>query len=71
MPQFEPDAVGPRIRVPTLIVHDRDDSINRFADGMAYAQSIRGAQFVATEGLGHRKILKDAVVLGRVALFAG
>ena len=71
MPQFEPDAVGPRIRIPTLIVHDRNDSINRFADGMAYAQAIRGAQFVATEGLGHRKILKDAVVLGRVALFAG
>lgn len=71
MPQFEPDAVGPRIRVPTLIVHDRDDSINRFADGRAYARAIRGAQFVATEGLGHRKILKDAVVLGRVALFAG
>lgn len=71
MPQFEPDAVGPRIRVPTLIVHDRDDSINRFADGRAYARAIRGAQFVATEGLGHRKILKDAVVLGRIALFAG
>lgn len=69
MPQFEPDAVGPRIRVPTLIVHDRDDSINRFADGRAYARAIRGAQFVATEGMGHRKILKDAGVLGRVALF--
>jgi pimeloyl-ACP methyl ester carboxylesterase len=71
MPQFEPDAVGPRIRIPTLVVHDRDDSINRFADGMAYAQAIRGARFVATEGLGHRKILNDAAVIGRVALFAG
>ena len=60
MPQFEPAAVGPRIRVPTLVVHDRGDSINRFADGQAYAHAIRGAQLVATEGLGHRKILKDA-----------
>src|SRR6185369_5944894 len=71
MPHFEPDAVGSRIRMPTLVVHDRHDSINRFADGMAYAHAIRGAQLVATQGLGHRKILKDAEVLGKVAIFAG
>ncbi|MBI2769035.1 MAG: alpha/beta hydrolase [Burkholderiales bacterium] len=69
MPQFEPEAVGPRIRVPTLVVHDRGDSINRFADGQAYAHAVRGAQLLATEGLGHRKILKDAQVLGRIAIF--
>jgi pimeloyl-ACP methyl ester carboxylesterase len=69
MPQFEPDAVGSRIRVPTLVVHDRDDSINRFADGQAYTHAIRGAQLVATQGLGHRRILKDAEVLGKVAIF--
>ncbi|MBX3659752.1 MAG: alpha/beta fold hydrolase [Ramlibacter sp.] len=69
MPQFEPDAVGPRLRLPTLVVHDRGDSINRFADGQAYAHAVRGAQLVATEGLGHRRILKDANVIGRVAIF--
>jgi pimeloyl-ACP methyl ester carboxylesterase len=69
MPQFEPDAVGPRVRVPTLVVHDLGDSINRFADGQAYAHRIRGAQLMATQGLGHRKILKDAQVLGKVAIF--
>ncbi|MEO5670549.1 MAG: alpha/beta fold hydrolase [Ramlibacter sp.] len=71
MPQFEPAAVGSHIRMPTLVVHDRDDSINRFADGQAYAHAIRGAQLVATQGLGHRRILKDAEVLGKVAIFAG
>lgn len=70
MPQFEPDAVGPRIRVPTLVVHDHEDSINRFADGQAFTHAIRGAQLVATRGLGHRKLLKDAEVLGKVAIFA-
>jgi pimeloyl-ACP methyl ester carboxylesterase len=70
MPQFEPDAVGPRIRVPTMVVHDRGDGINSFADGQAYAHAVRGAQLYATEGLGHRKILKDAQVLGRVTLFS-
>lgn len=69
MPQFEPDAVGPRISVATLVVHDREDSINVFADGMAYAHAIRGAELLPTQGLGHRKLLKDAVVLGKVAIF--
>ena len=69
MPQFEPDAVGPRVRIPTLIVHDRGDRINRFADGQQYAHAIRDSRFVATDGLGHRKILKDAHVLGEVAVF--
>ena len=70
MPQFEPDSVGPRIRVPTLVVHDQGDSINRFADGQAYAHAVRGAELLATQGLGHRRILKDAQVLGRVTIFA-
>lgn len=70
MQHFEPPAVAPRIRVPTLVVHDRGDSVNRFADGQAFAHAIAGAQLVATEGLGHRKILKDAEVIGKVTLFA-
>ncbi len=71
MPQFEPAAVGPRITVPTLVVHDRQDRINRFADGLAYSQAIAGARLLATEGLGHQKILKDAGVLRQISAFLG
>jgi pimeloyl-ACP methyl ester carboxylesterase len=71
MPLFEPESLGPRIRMPTLIVHDRGDSVNRFADGQAYARAVRESRFVPTEGLGHRKMLKDAQVLGEVAIFVG
>lgn len=70
MPLLEPSAVGPRIRVPTLVVHDRGDRVNRFADGMAFAHAIRGARLLATQGLGHRKILGDPGVIGQVVLFA-
>jgi pimeloyl-ACP methyl ester carboxylesterase len=69
MPQFEPAAVGHRVRVPTLVVHDRDDAINPFQDGAAFAHAIRGAQLEATQGLGHRKLLRDDSVLAKVALF--
>ena len=70
MQHFEPRAVAPRIRVPTLVVHDRGDSINAFADGQAFAQAIQGAQLLPTEGLGHRKLLKDPKVIERIANFA-
>ena len=56
--------------MPTLVVHDRGDSINRFADGQAYCEAIGDAQLLATDGLGHRRILKDAQVIGRVAIFS-
>lgn len=69
MPQFEPQAVGPRIPVPTLVVHDRGDRINGFADGLAYSRAIAGAQLLATDNLGHAKILKDEQVLAKVARF--
>lgn len=70
MQQFEPRAVAPRIRVPTLVVHDRGDRINDFADGQAFAHAIQGARLLATEGLGHRRILKEAEVIGKVVVFA-
>jgi pimeloyl-ACP methyl ester carboxylesterase len=67
--QLEPAAVGPRIRAQTLVVHDRGDRVNCFADGLAYSQAIQNARLVATQGLGHRRILQDPAVLAEVAEF--
>ncbi|TFZ01874.1 alpha/beta hydrolase [Ramlibacter humi] len=69
MAQFEPHASGPRIRASTLVVHDRADSINRFHDGEAFVAAIAGAKLLPTEGLGHRKLLKEPSVLEAVATF--
>lgn len=70
MQQFEPAAVGPRIRIPTLVVHDRGDRVNAFADGQAYVAAIEGARLLATEGLGHRRLLRDQTVLRQITDFA-
>jgi pimeloyl-ACP methyl ester carboxylesterase len=70
MTQFEPQAVGGRVQLPTLLVHDREDRVNRFADSEAFAGAIGGARLLATQGLGHRKILKDAQVIEEVLRFA-
>ncbi len=67
MRQFEPAAVGPRVAQPTLIVHDREDRINRFADAEAYRDAMPDAQLLETAGLGHTRLLRDAQVLQAVA----
>ena len=67
--ELEPAAVGPRIRAQTLVVHDRGDRVNRFADGQAYSEAIHNARLVATQGLGHRRILQDPQVVAEVTAF--
>jgi len=57
------------LRVPTLVVHDRHDSMVPFADGVAVAQAWPGAELMATEGLGHWRILSDAAVVEKVTAF--
>ena len=71
MRQFEPQAVGPRVAAATLVVHDRGDRVNGFADGEAFARAIPGARLLATDGLGHRKLLRDPQVLEALVRFAG
>jgi pimeloyl-ACP methyl ester carboxylesterase len=70
MQNFEPHVLGAQLRVPTLVVHDRKDTINRFSDGEAYVAAIPGAKLLATDGLGHRAVLKDAAVVREVVAFA-
>jgi pimeloyl-ACP methyl ester carboxylesterase len=57
--------VDPR---PTLVITDRGDRQTPYADVVDFADSI-GAPLVTTEGLGHRKILRDPAVVERVVDF--
>jgi pimeloyl-ACP methyl ester carboxylesterase len=54
--------------LPTLVVHDRDDRQTPYADAKAFASAV-GADFMGTEGLGHRKVLRDPEVIKRVVDF--
>lgn len=57
------------MRAPLLIVHDRDDRETYWSEGNALAEAWPGARLVTTSGLGHRRILRDETVIGRVAEF--
>lgn len=55
---------APGLNVPALIVHDRDDAEVSYEEGQRLANAWPGARLVTTTGLGHRRILRDARVIG-------
>lgn len=63
--QFQAAQVDP---LPTLVVTDRRDRLARYDDVVGFAESI-DAPLLATDGLGHRKILRDPAVVARVVDF--
>lgn len=58
------------VAAPTLLVHDVDDRVVPFAHCAALAQRLPEARLLATRGLGHRRVLADAAVAGRIVEFA-
>jgi pimeloyl-ACP methyl ester carboxylesterase len=61
--EFElPDSVT-NIKAAALFIHDRDDKETRFDGGVALARAWPDARLHATQGLGHRRILRNASVV--------
>ncbi len=61
--------VGPR-HDALLVVHDRADREVSFEHGERLAQTWQGASLRATDGLGHRRILRDPDVIAATVEFA-
>jgi pimeloyl-ACP methyl ester carboxylesterase len=55
--------------VPTLVVHDRSDRQTPYADAVALVDGLPHADLMTTEGLGHRRVLRDPRVLASVVAF--
>jgi pimeloyl-ACP methyl ester carboxylesterase len=57
------------LEIPALIVHSKDDAMVRFVTGEKWAASWPGAQLIALEKLGHRRLLFDPATAGKIADF--
>ena len=55
--------------IPALIVHSKDDPMVRFVTGEKWAANWPGAQLIALERLGHRRLLFDPATAGKIADF--
>jgi pimeloyl-ACP methyl ester carboxylesterase len=61
-----------KVRSRLLLVHDRNDTLAPFTDTEALAESHTRFRLLATQGLGHRRILDDpAVVESTVGFLTG
>ena len=56
-------------RIPGLLVHSQDDPVVPIANGRAVAQAWPDCRFVAVEGLGHYRLLRDAGIASQVVAF--
>lgn len=59
-----------RLSLPILLIHDYDDLEIPFEHGVKISRAVPRAQFLATTGQGHRRILKAPAVLDLVTQFA-
>lgn len=55
---------------PALLLHAADDRIMPVSDTLVLAASWPGAELHLVQGLGHRRLLSDAAVVGRAVEFA-
>jgi pimeloyl-ACP methyl ester carboxylesterase len=63
--------LAPRIAVPTLVVHDLEDTTVPPAAAQTLVNHLPNPRLHTTSGLGHRRLLKDPGVVGIVADFLG
>lgn len=66
------DGIAPHMTAPLLVIHDRGDEETYWSEGAAVAAAWPSARLLTTEGLGHRRILREPhVVEAATAFLAG
>ncbi|HTE55796.1 MAG TPA: alpha/beta fold hydrolase [Kofleriaceae bacterium] len=66
-----PIDLGARLSTPLLVIHDRGDREVPFGDGEALVRAWPGARMLATDGLGHTRLLSSPLALDAIADFVG
>jgi pimeloyl-ACP methyl ester carboxylesterase len=66
---FDATALAPTLHAPLLVIHDRGDAEVPWQHGLAITHAWRGAGLLTTDGLGHRRILRDPDVVAAAVAF--
>jgi pimeloyl-ACP methyl ester carboxylesterase len=61
--------LAPQIHVPALMFHDVADNVTPVEDSRAIARAWKNAQFIETQGLGHRGALQSKEIHEQVVKF--
>lgn len=63
------EELTPQINIPALMFHDKADTVTPVEDSRSIAQAWMNAQFVETDGLGHRGALQSKEIHEQVIKF--
>jgi pimeloyl-ACP methyl ester carboxylesterase len=63
------ETLVPQIHIPALMFHDRSDNVTPVEDSRAIANAWAEAQYIETNGLGHRGALQSAEIQEQVIKF--
>lgn len=66
---IEPKRLAMSLDAEALVIHDHDDPELPASEGVALARAMPVAEFFLTEGLGHRRILRDPAVVATATDF--
>jgi pimeloyl-ACP methyl ester carboxylesterase len=69
MDAYASQRVAPQLKIPTLVVHDENDNVNPFTSATSWVSRVADAKLHSTQGLGHRKILRDKNAIDAVVTF--
>ncbi|MDO9182738.1 MAG: alpha/beta hydrolase [Bacteriovorax sp.] len=61
--------IGSKLNLPALIVHDQNDNAVDYLSAISIHKTWSQTKLLTTQGLGHRRILKDKVVIEEVTKF--
>lgn len=61
--------IGSQLETPTLVVHDKGDKEVSFQHALDIKTEWPSSELLITEGLGHRRILKDPATIQKVVEF--
>jgi len=68
---FDVTALAPALSAPLLVVHDLGDAEVAWQHGRLVARAWPGGQLLLTDGLGHRRILRDPDVVAATVAYLG
>jgi pimeloyl-ACP methyl ester carboxylesterase len=67
--RLSPTEIARGLDIPALLVHDQEDDDVPWQEGATLARAWPGATSLQTQGLGHRRILRDPGVVARSVAF--
>lgn len=67
MAEFSVKKYARNFKIPGLVIHDEDDDVAPFSDGISIAKNWKSAKFIGTKGLGHS--LQDSDLVDQIRNF--